>query len=135
MPSGAELWQVLMISEIVQVLYKACTACPKTFPTRNDYEQMTKYLSVMKTGKFRTYDLELRNCSCGSTLATECEKIQEIIMEKSTDNLTTDELRVRVREYAERLNNCVSCKVEFDINLKILDSLYAQLIMAIQNNS
>ena len=56
-------------------------------------------------------------------------------MEKSTDNLTTDELRVRVREYAERLNNCVSCKVEFDINLKILDSLYAQLIMAIQNNS
>lgn len=135
MPSGAELWQVLMISEIVQVLYKACTACPKTFPTRNDYEQMTKYLSVMKTGKFRTYDLELRNCSCGSTLATECEKIQEIIMEKSADNLTTDELRVRVREYAERLNNCVSCKVEFDINLKILDSLYAQLIMAIQNNS
>ena len=75
MPSGVELWQVLMISEIIDVIYKACTACPKTFPTRNDYEQMTKYLSVMKTGKFRTYDLELRNCSCGSTLATECEKI------------------------------------------------------------
>jgi len=64
-----------MIKELVDVIYKACTACPKTFPTRNDYEQMTKYLSVMKTGKFRTYDLELRNCSCGSTLATECEKI------------------------------------------------------------
>ena len=64
-----------MIKELVDVVYKACTACPKTFRTRNDYEQMTKYLSVMKTGKFRTYDLELRNCSCGSTLATECEKV------------------------------------------------------------
>ena len=64
-----------MIKELVDVVYKACTACPKTFPTRNDYEQMTKYLSIMKTGKFRTYDLELRNCSCGSTLATECAKV------------------------------------------------------------
>ena len=124
-----------MIKELVDVVYKACTACPKTFPTRNDYEQMTKYLSIMKTGKFRTYDLELRNCSCGSTLATECEKVQEIIMEKTRDNLTTDELRVRVREYGERLNNSVSSKVEFDINLKILDHLYGQLIRAIQNNS
>ena len=124
-----------MIKELVDVVYKACTACPKTFPTRNDYEQMTKYLSIMKTGKFRTYDLELRNCSCGSTLATECEKVQEIIMEKTRDNLTTDELRVRVREYGERLNQSVSSKVEFDINLKILDHLYGQLIRAIQNNS
>ena len=123
-----------MIKELVEVVYKACTACPKTFPTRNDYEQMTKYLSVMKTGKFRTYDLELRNCSCGSTLATECVKVQEIIMEKPTV-LSTDELRLRVREYGERLNNSVSCKVEFDINLKILDHLYGQLIRAIQNNS
>ena len=49
--------------------------------------------------------------------------------------LSTDELRVRVREYGERLNNSVSSKVEFDINLKILDHLYAQLIRAIQNNS
>ena len=124
-----------MIKELVEVVYKACTACPKTFPTRNDYEQMTKYLSVMKTGKFRTYDLELRNCSCGSTLATECEKVQEIVMEKTRDNLTTDELRLRVREYGERLNESVSSKVEFDINLKILDHLYVQLISAIQNNS
>ena len=124
-----------MIKELVDVIYKACTACPKTFPTRNDYEQMTKYLSVMKTGKFRTYDLELRNCSCGSTLATECEKVQEIVMEKTRDNLTTDELRLRVREYGERLNESVSSKVEFDINLKILDHLYVQLISAIQNNS
>ena len=123
-----------MIKELVDVVYKACTACPKTFPTRNDYEQMTKYLSIMKTGKFRTYDLELRNCSCGSTLATECEKVQEIIMEKPSV-LSTDELRVRVREYGERLNNSVSSKVEFDINLKILDHLYGQLIRAIQNNS
>ena len=123
-----------MIKELVEVVYKACTACPKTFPTRNDYEQMTKYLSVMKTGKFRTYDLELRNCSCGSTLATECEKVQEIVMEKPSV-LSTDELRLRVREYGERLNNSVSSKVEFDINLKILDHLYGQLIRAIQNNS
>ena len=124
-----------MIKELVDVVYKACSACPKTFRTRNEYEQMTKYLSVMKTGKFRTYDLELRNCSCGSTLATECAKVQEIIMEKTRDNLTTDELRLRVREYGERLNNSVSSKVEFDINLKILDHLYGQLIRAIQNNS
>ena len=123
-----------MIKELVDVVYKACTACPKTFRTRNEYEQMTKYLSVMKTGKFRSYDLELRNCSCGSTLATECEKVQEIIMEKPTV-LSTDELRLRVREYGERLNESVSCKIEFDINLKILDHLYGQLISAIQNDS
>ena len=49
--------------------------------------------------------------------------------------LSTDELRLRVREYGERLNNSVSSKVEFDINLKILDHLYAQLIKAIQKNS
>lgn len=49
--------------------------------------------------------------------------------------LSTDELRLRVREYGERLNNSVSCKEEFDINLKILDHLYGQLISAIQNNS
>ena len=55
-------------------------------------------------------------------------------MEKPTV-LSTDELRVRVREYGERLNNSVSCKTEFDINLKILDHLYGQLIRAIQNNS
>ena len=51
------------------------------------------------------------------------------------DVLTTDELRLRVREYGERLNESVSSKTEFDINLKILDHLYAQLIRAIQNNS
>ncbi len=56
-------------------------------------------------------------------------------MEKTRDNLTTDELRLRVREYGERLNESVSSKVEFDINLKILDHLYVQLISAIQNNS
>jgi len=55
-------------------------------------------------------------------------------MEKPTV-LSTDELRLRVREYGERLNNSVSCKEEFDINLKILDHLYGQLISAIQNNS
>ena len=55
-------------------------------------------------------------------------------MEKPTV-LTTDELRLRVQEYGTRLNESVSCKVEFDINLKILDHLYVQLISAIQNNS
>ena len=55
-------------------------------------------------------------------------------MEKQ-EYLSMDELRVRVREYGERLNNSVSSKVEFDINLKILDHLYGQLIRAIQNNS
>ena len=51
------------------------------------------------------------------------------------DILTTDELRVRVREYGTRLNESLSSKTEFDINLKILDHLYGQLIRAIQNNS
>jgi len=64
-----------MNKELVDVVYKACTACSRKFPTRNDYEQMTKYLSTFKTGKYRTYDLELRICSCGTTLATECEKV------------------------------------------------------------
>ena len=64
-----------MISDIIKSVYKACTSCPKTFPTRNEYVRMTNYLSTFKTGKYRTFDLEFRNCSCGTTLATECEKV------------------------------------------------------------
>lgn len=55
-------------------------------------------------------------------------------MEKP-EYLSVDELRLRVREYGMRLNQSVSCKIEFDINYKILDHLYGQLIRAIQNNS
>ena len=64
-----------MINDIVKSVYKVCTSCPKTFPTRNEYVRMTHYLSTFKTGKYRTFDLEFRNCSCGTTLATECEKV------------------------------------------------------------
>ena len=46
--------------------------------------------------------------------------------------LTINELRTRATEYGNRLNHCASNHEEFNINLKILDHIYAQLIKALQ---
>ena len=46
--------------------------------------------------------------------------------------LSINELRTRASEYGNRLNECVSNHQEFNINLKILDHIYAQLIKALQ---
>ena len=49
--------------------------------------------------------------------------------------LTINELRSRASEYGNRLNNCTSNHEEFNINLKILDHIYAELIKALQEES
>lgn len=48
------------------------------------------------------------------------------------ETLTIRELRTRATEYGNRLNHCVSNHEEFNINLKILDHIYAELINALQ---
>ena len=48
------------------------------------------------------------------------------------ETLSINELRTRASEYGNRLNECVSNHEEFNINLKILDSIYAELINALQ---
>ena len=57
-------------------------------------------------------------------------------MPKKGDNimetLTIRELRTRATEYGNRLNHCASNKEHFDITLKILDSIYVELIQALK---
>ena len=48
------------------------------------------------------------------------------------ETLSINELRTRTAQYGNRLNHCASNKEEFDITLKILDSLYKELINALQ---
>ena len=48
------------------------------------------------------------------------------------ETLSIEELRTRASEYGNRLNECVSNHEEFNINLKILDHIYAELINALQ---
>ena len=48
------------------------------------------------------------------------------------ETLSINELRTRASEYGNRLNECVSNHEEFNINLKILDHIYAELIQALQ---
>ena len=61
--------------------YKVCTCCGKEFKKRSDYFLKTSYVGIMRTGKYREYDLEMRNCDCGSTLATH---IQKMVLDKVT---------------------------------------------------
>ena len=48
------------------------------------------------------------------------------------ETLTIEELRIRAAQYGYRLNHCTSNHEEFNINLKILDSIYSELINALQ---
>ena len=48
------------------------------------------------------------------------------------ETLTINELRTRAAQYGNRLNHCTSNKEEFDITLKILDSIYVELIQALK---
>jgi|TARA_R100000081_G_scaffold85526_1_gene54578 hypothetical protein len=48
------------------------------------------------------------------------------------ETLTIRELRTRATEYGNRLNHCASNKEHFDITLKILDSIYVELIQALK---
>ena len=48
------------------------------------------------------------------------------------ETLSARELRERATEYGNRLNHCASNKEEFDITLKILNSIYVELIQALR---
>ena len=48
------------------------------------------------------------------------------------ETLSINELRKRASEYGNRLNQCRTNKEDFDITLKILDHIYAELINALQ---
>ena len=48
------------------------------------------------------------------------------------ETLSIEELRTRASEYGNRLNQCATNKEHFDITLKILDHIYAELINALQ---
>lgn len=60
------------MTAIVETLtaYKDCSACDRSYTDRQHYVISTAFVGVIKTGKYSEFDLELRNCKCGSTLAT-----------------------------------------------------------------
>ena len=64
------------MSALVQnnTVYKVCSSCEIKYIHRKDYEEATTYIGTFKTGKYSEYDLELRNCKCGTTLATYTDK-------------------------------------------------------------
>lgn len=62
------------MSAVVKTTYKECSTCFRIYESRNQYEATTAYVGVISTGKYSDRDLELRNCVCGSTLATHCEE-------------------------------------------------------------
>lgn len=49
--------------------------CNNSYPDFRTYQNETTFVGILRTGKFKSHDLELRNCSCGSTLATEIPKL------------------------------------------------------------
>ncbi|PCJ17719.1 MAG: hypothetical protein COB02_12945 [Candidatus Cloacimonadota bacterium] len=58
-------------------LYKKCTNCKNTYETFICYQNQTSFVGILRTGKFKDHNLELRDCSCGSTLATEIPKFSK----------------------------------------------------------
>ena len=48
------------------------------------------------------------------------------------ETLSIRELRERATEYGNRLNHSTSNKEDFNITLKILDSIYVELIQALK---
>ncbi|MCO4780713.1 MAG: hypothetical protein KC646_00205 [Candidatus Cloacimonetes bacterium] len=49
--------------------------CNNSYPNSEIYQSQTSFVGILRTGKYKDNDLELRNCSCGSTLATEIPKL------------------------------------------------------------
>lgn len=58
--------------------YKDCSACELSYADRQHYVASTVFIGVFKTGKYSEFDLELRNCKCGSTLAVYTDKENSI---------------------------------------------------------
>jgi|GEM_PF-1473193 len=57
-------------------VYAHCNCCGRTYDDRVDYLEHTSYVGTLETGGLFEYDLELRNCSCGSTLSAKTPALE-----------------------------------------------------------
>ena len=65
------------MSAVPRSIYKECSSCGRAFDHRSAYESQTRFIGFINTGKYADKDLELRNCCCGTTLATYAEKDED----------------------------------------------------------
>lgn len=49
--------------------YKTCKCCKKEYRTEEIFEASTKFVGVQSFAPYNLLSLELRDCSCGTTLA------------------------------------------------------------------
>jgi len=49
--------------------YKDCRRCGKDYATEQLFISMTSFVGIQKFAPYNLLSLELRNCSCGTTLA------------------------------------------------------------------
>ena len=54
--------------------FKTCSKCQFEFISSEDFQELTSFVGIMETGKYSRWNLELRNCKCGTTLARKCPK-------------------------------------------------------------
>jgi len=58
------------MSAVPKPVYKKCSNCKMSYEHKNEYESLTPFVGIIETGKYSDHNLELRNCTCGTTLAT-----------------------------------------------------------------
>ena len=58
------------MSALPEEFYKSCTKCRKEFEDRESFSSATTFVGIIETGKYAENNLELRNCMCGTTLAS-----------------------------------------------------------------
>ena len=49
--------------------YKTCKCCKKEFSTEQSFIASTKFVGIQSFAPYNLLSLELRDCSCGTTLA------------------------------------------------------------------
>jgi hypothetical protein len=50
-------------------IYKKCKKCGKEFNTEEDFITNTKFVGIQSFAPYNLFSLELRDCSCKTTLA------------------------------------------------------------------
>jgi len=54
---------------IRDIIFKTCTKCHREFDNQEEFRNLTSFVGIIETGKYSEWNLELRNCLCGTTLA------------------------------------------------------------------
>lgn len=54
--------------------FKKCSKCLFEFANHIEFYKLTRFVGVMDTSKYSDFNLELRNCKCGSTLSHKSPK-------------------------------------------------------------